>query len=145
MEIDKRYNGPLYIIISFVLWLIAEYVTVWHSRLGEWMSLMPFIAIQYLLIILFFYYFIFRRKWEEKRVFILMLALMFVLEWVWQNHLLFNLALFIPVTILLISVWGFLTFIPFWFVEKTLGSHKKQAIFYSAWPLLGFIMALFMG
>lgn len=145
MELKNPSKGTLYIILSYVFWLIAEYLTVWHSRLGEWMSLMPFIAIQYLLIILFFYYFIFRRKWTEKHVFVLMLALMFVLEFVWQNHLLFNLASFIPVTILLISVWGFLTFIPLWYVEKTLRKHKIQAIFYLIWPLLGFIMALFMG
>ena len=141
MELKNPPKGSLYIIISYVLWLIAEYLTVWHSRLGEWMSLMPFIAIQYFLIILFFYYFIFRRKWTEKHVFILMLVLMFVLELLWQNPLLF----FIPVTIFLISIWGFLTFIPLWFVEKTLGKHKIQVIFYLIWPFLGFIMALFMG
>ena len=141
MELKKPSNGALYIIISFVLWLMGEYVTVWHSRLAEWLSLMPFIAILYLLIILIFYYFIFRRKWAEKHLFVLMLVVMFLMELLWQNPLLF----FIPVTILLISVWGFLTFIPLWFVEKTLGKHKIQVIFYLIWPLLGFIMALFMG
>ena len=138
----KLSKGKLYIILSFILWLIAEYVTVWHARFGEWVSLMPYVFIQYLVIVLIFYYFIFRKKWKEKGVFIVMLVVMYVLEISWQNPLLFNVFLFIPGSLLLISIWGFLTFIPLWIVSKSLQKHKIQAVCYSLWILVASIMYL---
>jgi len=141
----KPSKGFIYVIISFALWLIAEYLTVWNSRFEEWMSLMPFAAIQYLFIILIFYFFIFQKKWSEKKVFLLMLGVMFLFEFLWQNFLLLNVVTFVPVSILLISIWGFLTFIPFWLVDKSLQKHKKMAIFYLIWPVIGFFMALVIG
>ncbi len=136
----KLSKGKLYIILSFILWLIAEYVTVWHARLGEWISLMPYVFIQYLVIILIFYYFIFRKKLEEKKVFIVMLIVMYFFEILWQNALLLNMFLFIPVSLLLISIWGFVTFIPLWVVNKSLQQHKIQVVYYSLWIVVALIM-----
>ncbi|UCC91616.1 MAG: hypothetical protein JSV39_04910 [Candidatus Aenigmatarchaeota archaeon] len=135
-------KGKLYIILSFILWLIAEYVTVWHARLGEWISLMPYVFIQYLVIILIFYYFIFRKKLSEKGVFIVMLVVMYFFEILWQNPLLLNVFLFIPSSLLLISIWGFVTFIPLWVVKKSLQKHKIQAVYYSLWIVVALITYL---
>ena len=138
----KSLRGLLYIIFSFILWIIVEYITVWRTRFEEWMSLMPWAALQYLVIILIFYYFLYWRDWNELRVFGLMVLVMYVFEFLWQNFLLLNIVLFIPTSILLIQIWGFLTFIPYWIVESKLRKNKKMAIFYALWPVLGFVMSI---
>lgn len=141
-NIVKLSKGKLYVILSFILWIILEYVTVWHARLGEWISLMPYVFIQYLVIVLIFYYFIFRRKLGEKKVFVVLVVVMYVFEVLWQNPLLFNIFLFIPTSLLLISIWGFLTFIPLWIVSKSLQKHKIQAVYFSLWIVVALITYL---
>ena len=134
-------KGKLYIIISFIFWLIVEYITVWHSKFNEWLHNLPLTSIQYWVLIFIFYYFLFRKKWSEKRIFIMMLVIMYFFEIVlWQN----SLALNIFGSLLLISIWGFLTFIPFWIVNKSIREHKWQAIYYSLWMLVALIMGLLL-
>lgn len=134
-------KGKFYIIISLIFWLIVEYITVWHSKFKEWLHVLPLGSIQYLIIIFIFYHFIFRKKWNEKKVFITMLVVMYFFEIVlWQN----SLALNVFGSLLLISIWGFLTFIPFWIVNKSLREHKWQAIYYSLWILVAIIMGLLL-
>jgi len=141
----KPILGVLYIALSFGLWVIVEYVTVWHSKLAEWISLMPQVFIQYLVIILVFWFFIFRKKWNERKLFLLMLVVMYLLEFLWRNPLLLNPLTFIPASLFLTSTWGFLTFIPLWLVQRTVGSHKLQAIAYLLWLPTGFILAIILG
>jgi len=133
-------QGQLYVGISFVLWILVEFITVWHSRLAEWLSLMPHILIQYLVIVLIFCYIIFKLKWSEARIFISMLIVMYIFEGLWQNSLLLNVLLFVPVSLLLISIWGFLTFVPLWFVRKSLSKHKLQAGYFLLWVVVAIIM-----
>ena len=99
---------------------------------------------------IFIYYFnflvfLFKKGWSHKGVFIIMIIVMYFFEFLWQNFLLLNIILFIPVSILLIQMWGFLTFIPFWIVNKSIKQNIKLTIFYCLWPVLGFIMAIVMG
>ncbi len=138
----KKSQGLQYIILSFIFWVIVEYITVWHARLAEWISYMPFILFLYLGIILIFYFFI-KKDWSEKRLFIVMLIVMYVFEiFIWSNPLLFNIFLFIPVSLLLISIWGCLTFIPLWIVNRTLKEHKWQVICYLLWILVALLMLI---
>ena len=140
-----RLKGISYITLSFILWLIVEFITVWNGeRFSEWISYMPWALFQYLFIILIFWFFLFIKNWSYKRVFIVMIIVLYVFEFLWQNFLLLNIIWFIPTSILLIQMWGFLTFIPFWIIDRSVGKHKKLVIFYSLWPVLGFIMALLM-
>ena len=135
----------MYIALSFILWLILEYIIVWRGeRFAEWISYMPWALFQYLFIILIFWFFLFVKNWSHKRVFIVMLIVLYVFEFLWQNFLLLNIILFIPGSILLIQLWGFLTFIPFWIVNKSIKQNIKLTIFYCLWPVLGFIMAIVM-
>ena len=46
-NMGKLIRGIAYIIISFILWVIVEYLTVWSKKMAEWISLMPWILIQY--------------------------------------------------------------------------------------------------
>jgi hypothetical protein len=143
MENLKLRKGILYVLISFLLWLIVEYITVWRGeRFAEWMSYMPWALFQYLLIILIFWFFLFVKNWDHKKVFVVMIIVMYVFEFLWQNFLLLNLFWFVPTSVLLIQIWGFLTFIPFWIINNSLKKHIKAAIFYCCWPILGFIFAL---
>lgn len=137
-------KGINYILISFILWLIVEFITVWRIRFEEWISYMPWALFQYLFIILIFWFFLFIKNWGHKKVFIIMVFVMYVFEFLWQNLLLLNIIWFIPTSILLIQIWGFLTFIPFWIVNKSIKQHIKLVIFYCLWPILGFIMALIL-
>lgn len=134
----KLSKEKLYIVLSFIFWIIAEFITVWHSKdqLNKWISTMPYVFLQYLFIILIFYLFLFKLKWNEKKVFIAMLIVMSVFELLWQNSLLLT----TYGAALLISIWGFLTFIPFWIVNKSIHEHKWQTIYYLLWILLAIIM-----
>ena len=140
----KPHKGIYYIILSFALWMIVEYLTVWHSKPAEWVSLMPYVLIQYFVIVLIFSYFIFRRTWSEKRIFLLMLVVMYVLEFLWANPLLLNPLTLIPASLLLTSIWGFLTFIPLWLVRRELGRHKLPAVLCLLWMPAGFIAAIIL-
>jgi hypothetical protein len=140
----KISQGTLYIVISLFFWLLAEFVTVWHTKIGEWISLMPFALIQYIVIIVIFWYFLFKKRWDEKRVFVIMLVIMFALEIIWKNYLLLNIYWSIPASLLLISIWGFLTFIPFWIVKRSLNSHKIATGYYLLWIPLGFTISLIL-
>lgn len=126
-------KGYFYILLSFVFWVIVEYITVWHARFEEWMSYMPYILIQYLCIVLIFYLVTFIAKWSEIRVFAIMLVVMYVFELLWMNPYLYDIFLFVPGSLLLISIWGFLTFNPLWILQKSIKDHKVQMIFYSIW------------
>jgi len=141
-NIFKVSKGKIYIALSFLLWLIVEYVTVWQYKFNEWLSLMPYVLIQYLLIVLFFYYLIFRMKLPEKKVFLILVIVMYVFELLWKNFLLFDPGWIIPGSLLLISIWSFLTFIPLWIVNKSLNQHKTQLIYCLLWIPAGFILSL---
>jgi hypothetical protein len=138
-------RGIQYVLLSFGLWLIVEYLTVWHSRVAEWLSLFPYVLLQYLLIVLVFWYFIFRRQWPERRLFLLMLGVMYLFEFLWRNPLLLNPLAFAPASLLLASIWGFLTFIPLWLVQGSLRSRKLPAIACLVWLPLGFVFAVVFG
>ncbi len=141
MQIPK---GIAYISISLILWIVTEFVTVWRMRTAEWLGHMPWVLLQYLLIILVFWFFLFVKRLGHKKAFFIMIALMYTFELLWQNSLLLNAVWFIPASILLIQIWGFLAFVPFWAVEKSLKKNKKLAAFYCLWPALAFVMALLM-
>ena len=136
-------KGKFYIIISFIFWIITEFITVWHSQdqFNKWLSTMPWVFLQYLLIIMIFYFLFFKFKWNERKVFISMLVVMYFFELaLWQNFSALN----IFISLLLISIWGFLTFIPFWIVNKSIREHKWQAIYYSLWLLVAAVMGLLL-
>ena len=141
----KPCKGIYYIVISFALWMFVEYLTVWHSKLAEWVSLMPYVLIQYLVIVLIFSYFIFPRRWSERRIFLLMLVVMYVLEFLWANPLLLNPLTFIPASLLLTSIWGFLTFVPLWLVRRELRRRKLPAALCLLWIPAGFVAAIILG
>jgi len=138
-NIFKVSTGKIYITLSFLLWLIVEYVTVWQYKFNEWLSLMPHVLIQYLIIVLFFYYLLFRMRLAEKKVFLILVIVMYVFELLWKNFLLFDPVWIIPGSLLLLSIWSFLTFIPLWMVNKSLNQHKAQVIYCLLWIPAGFI------
>ncbi len=141
----EPYRGICYIVVSFALWMGVEYLTVWHSKLDEWVALMPYVLVQYLVIVLVFSYFIFRRSWSERRIFLLMMGVMYVLELLWANPLLLNPLAFIPASLLLTSIWGFLTFVPLWLVRGELRRRKLPAALCLLWMPAGFVAAIILG
>jgi hypothetical protein len=141
----KPHKGIYYIVLSFALWVFVEYLTVWHSRFAEWISLMPYVLIQYLVIVLVFFYLIFRKTWNGRSTFILMLVVMYVFEFLWANPLLLDPVTFIPASLLLTSIWGFLTFLPLWCVRRELSSHKLPMVLCFLWIPTGFVAAIVLG
>ncbi len=141
----KPRKAIYYIVLSFALWMFVEYLTVWHSKLAEWVSLMPLVLVQYLVIVLVFSYFIFRRRWSERGMFLLMLAVMYVLEFLWANPLLLNPLTFIPASLLLTSMWGFLTLVPMWLARSELRRRKLPATLCLLWIPVGFVAAIILG
>ena len=139
---ERCHAGIVYIATSFVLWLVVEYVTVWHARLAEWVALMPLVLVQYLVIVLVFWVFLFWLKWTGSRSLILLVAVMYVFEFLWRNPLLLNAYTFLPASLLLISIWGFLSLVPFWFATGTLRCHKVQVALFLLWLPVGFVAAI---
>ncbi len=139
MKVSK---GVFYILLSFLFWVAVEYITVWHKDFARWVALMPWVFLQYLLIVLVFYYFIFRRRWTERRVFYLMLGVMFGLELLWGNFLLLSIVWFVPGYLLLTSIWGFLTFMPLWIVNRALAQRKRQAVCFCLWIGVALVMGV---
>ncbi len=137
-----RHAGLIYIATSFVLWLLLEYVTVWHARLAEWVALMPLVLIQYLAIVLIFWFFLFWIRLTGRRSLILVVVMMYAFEFLWRNPLLLNAYTFIPVSLLLVSIWGFLSLVPFWFAIGTLRCHKGKVVLFLLWIPIGFIAAI---
>ena len=138
----SRSKGVFYILLSFLFWVAVEYITVWHKDFGGWVALMPWVLLQYLVIVLVFYYFIFRRQWSERAVFYLMLGVMFGLELLWGNFLLLSFVWFVPGYLLLTSIWGFLTFMPLWIVNRALAERKWQAVCFCLWIGVALVIAV---
>lgn len=132
----KPSKGKAYILLSFSFWLIAEFITVWHDKLSEWVLHMPLIFVYYVGYPLLFHYFIFRRNWNERRIFILMLAVSLVLEISWGNPLLLNPISCIPALFLLLSIYGFITFIPLWIVNGTFFRNRVKVVYCFLWILV---------
>ena len=141
----KPDKGHFYIVLSFDLWMVFEYLTVWRSKLGEWITLMPYVLIQYVVIILIFWYFIFRRQWSDKKIFFLMLGVMYFWEFLWGTAFLLNPITFIPGSLLLASIWGCLTLLPLWIIRGELRRQKHQVLLCILWMPVGFIVAIFIG
>ena len=139
-------TGISYIALSLGFWIIVELLTAWNYRIGEWVGYMPWILLEYLLIILIFWFFLFPRNWSEKKVFFLMLVVMYLFEFLWQNPLLLNPASFVPASLLLASIWGFLTFVPLWIARKEFKrqfrEHKFKVLFYFAWIIVALLFLL---
>lgn len=129
-------KGIIYILISFVFWIAVEYITVWHKDFAGWMALMPWALLQYLVIILVFYFFIFRKRWNEKKLFFLMLAVMIAMELIWAKPPILIAAWFPLFT----SIWGFLTFMPLWMVNRSLKKRKWPAIVFCLWIVVAAVM-----
>lgn len=140
----RRRNGCFYVLLSLQFWLALEYITAWHMKMDEWLSLFPWVLIQYLVIISIFLACLYGFRCSEKKTFAVMLAVMYFLELVaWQKQELLNPVLFVPFSLLLISIWGFLTFVPYWMVERTIRERKTQTAAFCLWMLvaLGFLIA----
>jgi len=141
----KPYRGLCYVGLSFALWMLFEYLTVWRSKLGEWVSLMPYVLIQYVVIILIFWYFAFRRKWSDKKLFFLMLGVMYFSEFLWGTPFLLNPITFIPGSLLLASIWGCLTLLPLWIIRGEVRRRKLQVFLCVLWMPVGFVVAIIIG
>ena len=120
---EKR-GGGLYVLMSYILWLAAEYVTVWNTRLGQWTALMPYILIQYLVIVLTFYWALFRLKLTGMRQLIFMLGVMYIWEIIWGTFNQMDTTRFIGLSIILATIWVVNTFAPLWTVNKIYGREK---------------------
>jgi hypothetical protein len=72
-----------------------------------------------------------------------MLAIVLFLDLSWNNSVLLNRSTFILGIVLLISIYGFLAFIPLWLIERSLAKHKIQAAYYLSKIPLGFLIYYF--
>jgi len=102
---------------------------------------MPWILLQYLFIILIFWFLLFVKNWNYRRVLIAMLIIMYGFELLWKNPFLSSPLLFIPGSIVLIQLWGFLTFLPYFIIRKSTKQHMISTIFYCLWPVSGLVLA----
>lgn len=140
-HLPKREAGE-YAVLSLALWIPVEYLTVWSTRMAEWVGYMPWIFVEYALIVGAFALAFYQGGWSETRVLGLMLGVMVGMELLWSNPLLFNPVTLGPALVLLASMWGFLTFIPYWVLRKQVKARRGPVLGCLLWIPLGFVLAI---
>ncbi|MBD3354091.1 MAG: hypothetical protein GF364_21595 [Candidatus Lokiarchaeota archaeon] len=144
-DLNLKHPHLKYITISFIFWILIEYITAWSNRLDEWISYIPWIFFYYFGIIVIFDLIFFKTTFSFKKVFAILIFLMYPIEiLLFSNTLILNIGWFLPHSIQLVSIWGFLVFVPLWIIQKRVRDNWKLVLFFLIWIPLGFVMAVFM-
>jgi len=122
-----------YIALGFVFWFLVDWATVKGFHLSYFAILpMGYILrlITFTLYPLIFAYVAFNRAWSEKKLFILTIISVFLIEIVWlKNAILYTFPRFIIFIPAAICVYSILTFFPLWIVNQEVEKNKKKMIF----------------
>lgn len=123
-EVSTRNHPAVYYGAAFVLWVVLDIVLSYKLDLdlyyqAFWISL--FFYVFYPLLFLFVFYYL---LWDVSRAFLLMFAVMLVIEaLLFDNYLMYSfpdLFLHIPLGL---CVWGLITIVPLWVAERQMKYH----------------------
>ena len=115
--------------LECAFWVAVDFTTAFNPDVTGWISHMPLIWVFYLGSPLLFAYLIYKRKWSDKRIFLPVLVVLFIVEILFSNNALLYvfpiMLIMIPVAV---SLYSFITYVPRWIVDKKLGEHKVAVI-----------------
>ena len=121
-----------YFLIGILFWIVVDYTTVFNPNFQDWLNHMPLICVFYIGYPLLFAYLIYTRKWDAKKIFYSMLIVAFIIEVILsKNALLYTFPIMLIMIPAAICIYGFLTFIPKWIIEKNLKENKKKLILFT--------------
>lgn len=138
---NKTSNLLKYFIIAVFFWVVVDYTTAFNPDLQRWLAHMPVIWLFYLGYPLLFAWLIYRRKWQGKKLFLAMLAGIFIVEIIFSGNIrLFafpDMFLFIPAAL---AIYSFITYTPKWIVENQISQNKKKIILMTIiWILISLV------
>lgn len=122
-----------YVFLGFLFWFIVDWATVKGFHLSyfnvSWAGHIQRIIV-FLLYPAIFSYVIFNRKWGWQKLLALTIVLAFAIEIVLiKNAILYTFPHFIIFIPAAIGLYGFLTFLPLWIVNKEVKQNKKKLAF----------------
>ena len=124
-------NKRKYFLWAFIFWLVVDFTTTDAIKNpGQYYSTyMPAILIFYIGYPLIFAYLIYGRRIGKKALFFSMIAGMFIVEvFFTKNPLMYQFPLFFLGIPAGVSIYGFITYVPKWIVEKRIKENEKKVI-----------------
>lgn len=135
IQIDNFWK---YFFLGTAFWVVVDFTTAFNPDVIGWVSHMPLIWIFYLGSPLLFAYLIYKKKWSDKRIFLPVLVVLFIVEILFSNNALLYIfpimLIMIPVAV---SLYSFITYVPRWIVDKKINEHKLSIIImFAIWAII---------
>jgi hypothetical protein len=130
-----------YWMIGFLCWIVVDYTSTFLPDKAKWVSLMPHIWLFYIGIPAVMAFVIYRLHWYGKKLFLATLMELFVAEIIlFQNAQLLSFPQILLLLPIAIDLYCFLTFVPKWIVEGTIGQKRDKAALLSlGWVLFSIL------
>jgi hypothetical protein len=130
-----------YFLLGAIFWVVVDFTTAFNPDINGWIGHMPLIWAFYLGSPLLFAYLIYKKKWGDKRLFLPLLIVLFIVEILFSfNTLLFTFPIMLVMIPLALSIYGFITYVPRWLVDKTLKKHiLLTAIMFFVWAIVAIL------
>ncbi len=133
-----------YFILGAAFWVVVDFTTAFNPDLRGWVNHMPLIWVFYLGSPLLFAYLIYQKKWDDRKIFLPLMLVLFIVEILFSfNVLLFTFPIMLVMIPIAISIYGFITYVPRWIVDKTLKEHRvSTAIMFAVWAIVAILSFL---
>lgn len=114
-----------YFFLGFLLWVIVDFGTAGGFRIAYFEKYGPTLLLFYIGYPLIFSWLIFKLRWNERRLFLVTLAAIFVVEVLFtRNPLIMTFPALLLGIPLAIAVYAPLTYFPLWFVRGEMYRHR---------------------
>lgn len=122
-------NYYRYFILGLIFWVTVDFTTAFVPDVQRWISYMPEIWLFYTGYPLLFGNLIYRKNLDSRKLVCAMLTAAFLIEVILShNALLYTFPIMLVMIPIAVSIYGFITFVPMWLVEKRLIENKKKSV-----------------
>lgn len=130
-----------YCILGASFWVAVDYTTAFNPDFQAWVSHMPLIWVFYLGSPLLFAYLIYQKKWDDRKLLLPLILVLFIVEILFSfNVLLFTFPIMLVMVPIAIGIYGFITYVPRWIVDKTLKKHSVfTVIMFAVWAIVAIL------
>ena len=118
-----------YFFLGATFWVVVDFTTAFNPDVRDWISHMPLIWVFYLGSPLLFAYLVYKKKCSDKKIFLPVLVVLFIVEILFSNNaLLYSFPIMLIMIPVSISLYSFITYVPRWIVDKKINEHKVPVI-----------------
>lgn len=122
-------NYYRYFILGAVFWVTVDFTTAFCPDVQRWISYMPDIWLFYFGYPLLFGNLIYKKHLKDNKLVLAMLSAAFLIEVILShNALLYTFPIMLVMIPIAVCIYGFITFVPVWLVEKRLIENKKKIV-----------------